>query len=179
MCGLLGIVGNFSNEIEKKILSFQNELSYRGPDETKMIKEINEQNKKIIFIHNRLSILDHKGGSQPMKSDDNSVIVFNGEIYNHNSLRDELKSNGVRFSTFSDTEVILKGYKNYGSKFTKKLNGMWAFVIYDKNNDKIFISRDRFGEKPLFYYFSEDFFVFSSEEWVIKKILSNISSTMS
>ena len=106
MCGLLGIVGKFNNEIEKKILSFQNELSYRGPDDTKVIVESNEQNKKIIFIHNRLSILDHKNGSQPMRSDDNSVIVFNGEIYNHNSLRDELKSNGVRFSTSSDTEVI-------------------------------------------------------------------------
>ena len=82
------------------------------------------------------------------------------EKYNHNSLRDELKSNGVRFSTSSDTEVILKGYQNYGFKITEKLNNMWAFVIYDKNNDKIFISRDRFGEKPLFYYFSEDFFFF-------------------
>ena len=174
MCGLLGIVGKFNNEIEKKILSFQNELSYRGPDETKVINESNEQNKKIIFIHNRLSILDHKNGSQPMRSDDNSVIIFNGEIYNHNSLRDELKSNGVRFSTSSDTEVILKGYQNYGFKITEKLNGMWAFIIYDKNNDKIFVSRDRFGEKPLFYYLSEEFFIFSSEEWVIKKILSNI-----
>lgn len=173
MCGLLGIVGNYSNELERKVLSLKEGLNYRGPDETNLIKLDTKYNKKLIFIHNRLSILDHQTGTQPMKSQNGSMIIFNGEIYNHNFLREELKNININFNSSSDTEVILKGYEIYGNKISSKLNGMWSFAIYDKKKEKIFISRDRLGEKPFFYSFLNECFIFSSEEWILKKILSN------
>ena len=92
------------------------------------------------------------------------VLVFNGEIYNHRDLRRELEAKGHVFQTAgSDTEVIIHGYREWGKEVVHKLNGMWAFVLFDKKNDYLWLSRDRFGKKPLYYALIGDTFVFASE----------------
>jgi asparagine synthase (glutamine-hydrolysing) len=119
-----------------------------------------------VFLgHRRLSIVDIGGGHQPMSTSDGDLtVVFNGEIYNHADLRAELKTHGYIFQTdHSDTEVLLHGYRHWGNSLPKKLNGMWAFALYDRNNGKLFCSRDRFGKKPFFYVLSPKTFVFGSE----------------
>ena len=115
-------------------------------------------------LERRLSIIDLSTGKQPIYNEDGTkVIVFNGEIYNFKGLRDELKSKGHKFKTKSDTEVILHSYEEYGTKCLEKLNGMFAFAIYDINSREMFIARDRAGEKPLYYYRDSERFVFASE----------------
>ena len=170
MCGFLFTI---SNKIinEKKLKQSLELIKYRGPDETNCAFETVKQ-KKIFAGHNRLSIVDLNSGSQPMYvSEKNLLIVFNGEIYNHQDLRKILIQENYKFSSVnSDTEVILNGYKKWGSKITDYLNGMWSFVILDKRNNKIFISRDRFGEKPLFYYFDNFYFSISSELKALKAL---------
>src|SRR6185503_8572195 len=113
----------------------------------------------------RLAIMDLSGGSQPMWTRDGEVgIVFNGEIYNHLELRAELMQRGCEFVTdHSDTEVLLHGYREWGDGFVERLNGMWAFVIYDRERQRLFGSRDRFGKKPLYYFHEGDTFGFASE----------------
>jgi asparagine synthase (glutamine-hydrolysing) len=116
--------------------------------------------------HRRLSVIDlSSAGHQPMCNDDASVwITCNGEIYNYIELRSELDQLGHVFRTKSDIEVLLKAYEVWDIKFTEKLNGMWAFVIYDKRKNLLFGCRDRFGVKPLYYYYSEQFLAFASEQ---------------
>jgi len=117
------------------------------------------------FGHRRLSIIDIQDGKQPMSTtDDNLIIVFNGEIYNHQELRRDLEQKGHKFiSDHSDTEVLLHGYREWGKALPKKLNGMWVFAIYDKEKQILFISRDRFGKKPIFYSIQNNTLAFSSE----------------
>ena len=112
-----------------------------------------------------MSILDIENGKQPMATRDNNyVIIFNGEIYNHKNLRIELKNLGYNFLTkYSDTEVVLLGYRHFGEKILTKLNGMFSFVIYDKVKHCLFIGRDRFGEKPFYYSHTNNCFAFASE----------------
>ena len=152
MCGFLFSISSFQmNEpLLRKSLDL---IKYRGPDDTNFTIE-NHKGKKIFLGHNRLSIVDINKGSQPMFDVDKRYsIIYNGEIYNHNALRDQLINNDFVFkSNNSDTEVILNGYKKWGANVTEHLNGMWSFVIFDKKNSKIFLSRDRFGEKPLFFF---------------------------
>ena len=141
MCGIIGTTQsyNFDN-------SLLNTLSHRGPNDRGYF-----QNNKISLGHTRLSIIDHKGGLQPMQ-DNNAVLTYNGEIYNYKNLKTELIQKGIQFKTNSDTEVILKCYKEYGIvKTLRMLNGMFSFAIYDKTKNSIFIARDRVGIKPLFY----------------------------
>ncbi len=163
MCGFIGIVQN--GIIESEITKALDLINYRGPDkEGKFICELNNK-KKLFFGHKRLEILDIKSGVQPMISQDkNLVILFNGEIYNHKELRDTIKSLGYNFiSSHSDTEVILAGYKIWGTNIVNKLNGMWSFSIFDKIKNILFLSRDRVGEKPLYYSHDSKGFSFSSE----------------
>ncbi len=128
------------------------------------------RNPQLAFGHRRLSILDlSQAGTQPMSSSDGSVwITFNGEIYNYRELRAELSSLGHRFLTETDTEVLIAAYQEWGSECVRRFNGMWAFVICDLKEKKLFISRDRFGVKPLYYFIWKGSIVFCSE---IKQLL--------
>ena len=144
-------------------------LSHRGPD-----AECSFLDKKVSLGHRRLSIIDlSKKGNQPMVYSHKGrkvVIVFNGEIYNFQDIRAELERKGYKFRTNSDTEVILASYLEYGLACVNKFNGMWAFCIYDSKKNILFLSRDRLGKKPLYYYFDGKRFIFSSE---IKGILKH------
>ncbi len=167
MCGIAGIVHfDSSREVDAvRLRSMTQVLSHRGPDgEGFFIKN------NIGLGHRRLSIIDLSTGDQPMFDDDNSlVIVFNGEIYNYLELKLELSKLGHRFITDSDTEVIIKSYKQWGVDCQNKFNGMWAFALWDENKKHLFISRDRIGEKPLYYSSYDNTFLFGSE---IKSILA-------
>jgi asparagine synthase (glutamine-hydrolysing) len=159
MCGIAGFVGNGTIDDLRRMNTAQ---TSRGPDAA---GEYCEENNGVYLGHRRLSIIDLDGGVQPMWSADGKVgIVFNGEIYNHAELREELKSQGAIFITdHSDTEVLLQGYRLWGDDFVSRLNGMWAFVIYDRSNRRLFMSRDRFGKKPFYYVERNGLFAFASE----------------
>jgi asparagine synthase (glutamine-hydrolysing) len=135
-------------------------VAHRGPDGEGTWIEAN-----VFLGHRRLSIIDLGSGAQPMTALDNQLVVtFNGEIYNHAELRADLEKRGHRFKTdHSDTEVLLYGYREWGPDFLQKLNGMWAFALYDRIANEVFVARDRFGKKPLFYYLDDQTFVFASE----------------
>ena len=168
MCGILGI----SNKQEINPKQFNDSLdllNHRGPDHQNTFL----LSPKIILGHVRLSILDLDSRSnQPMIKDD-LIIVFNGEIFNYIEIRNELRSFGYIFKTSSDTEVVINSYKHWGSKCVEKFNGMWAFCILDKVNNMMFLSRDRFGIKPLKYFYSNDQFIFSSESKSILPLIEN------
>lgn len=135
-------------------------IAHRGPDGQ---DHFLSDDAKVGLGHRRLSIIDlTSSGAQPMKRDE-LVISYNGEIYNYIELRDELKSLGYNFQTESDTEVILAAYSEWGQECLKKLNGMWAFIIYDQKKQEVFVCRDRYGIKPLFYYSQNDFLFLVSE----------------
>jgi asparagine synthase (glutamine-hydrolysing) len=159
MCGICG----FAGAGDESILASMNEmLVHRGPDAGGLWHDASES----VYLGNRrLSIIDLKDGDQPMWTSDGTLgIVFNGEIYNHLELREELIRAGHRFLTdHSDTEVLLHGYRQWGFDMPSHLNGMWAFALYDRIKREIFISRDRFGKKPLFYSMQNGTFVFASE----------------
>jgi asparagine synthase (glutamine-hydrolysing) len=159
MCGIAGFIGEGDSSVLHRMIEV---LAHRGPDgEGTWI----DQNSKVMLGHRRLSIVDIASGSQPMTTVDGQLVVtFNGEIYNHSELRAELEAQGHRFKTdHSDTEVLLHGYRQWGTGLLEKLNGMWAFAIYDRARSEVFLSRDRFGKKPLFYYSDNRNFVFASE----------------
>lgn len=163
MCGIAGIV--VKNDKRLKISDLKkmtDAIAHRGPD-SEGLWISDEQN--IGLGHRRLSIIDLSSDSdQPMHSScGNYVIVFNGEIYNYLELKQELISKGEQFSTNSDTEVLLKLYSLEKEKCLSKLDGMWAFAIWDKKEKILFCARDRFGEKPFHYYHNEDTFYFASE----------------
>jgi asparagine synthase (glutamine-hydrolysing) len=142
-------------------------MKHRGPDDDGLFVD---GNVGLGFV--RLSILDlSKDGHQPMVDDD-LVIIFNGEIYNYIEIKQELSSE-FEFKSKTDTEVILKAYRKWGKKCLDKLNGMFAFVIYNKKTKEIFIARDRFGVKPFYYYKDENVFAFCSEIPPILKILKH------
>jgi asparagine synthase (glutamine-hydrolysing) len=161
MCGIIGAYGRKANQItEKQIKLSLKRIKHRGPDSDNYIRK-----KNIILGHTRLSIIDTRAiSNQPMKSnDENLTIVFNGEIYNYLEIKQDLIDRGHKFKTESDTEVILKAYKEYGPECTELFIGMWAFAIYDQKSESLFLSRDRIGEKPLYYNIYDDTIYFSSE----------------
>ena len=159
MCGIAG----FSGFGDRGILGRMTDaIRHRGPDaEGHWVAE----SEGVFLGHRRLSIVDLSGGAQPMWTADGEVgVVFNGEIYNHAELRAELKTRGCQFVTdHSDTEVLLHGYRQWGENFVERLNGMWAFVIYDRARKRLFGSRDRFGKKPFYYFHEGDTFGWASE----------------
>ena len=167
MCGIVGIkYFDNSQKVCKELLKKSTDIIiHRGPDSEGFFIENN-----IGLGHRRLSIIDLKTGIQPMiDSETGNAISFNGEIYNYIEIRNELEKLSYKFETNSDTEVILKAYSQWGIKCLKKFNGMWAFAIWDKKRQRLFISRDRLGIKPLHYYFDDEKVIFSSE---IKSIFS-------
>lgn len=174
MCGINGVIRK--NDLKFKVvnesLKEMNELIiHRGPDDEGYY-HFDENGFSLGMAMRRLSIIDLNSGKQPIYNDDGSiVIVFNGEIYNYKILKINLENEGVVFKTKSDTEVILRLYEAYGIKSFAMLDGMFAFSIYDKNLNKLFIARDFFGEKPLYYFTDNDSFIWGSELKSIVKIL--------
>lgn len=175
MCGILGLValGNPQGAKEK----FSNTLSllaHRGPDFTSFV-----QDKNIFLGHTRLSIIDLDARSnQPMYHQDKYTLVFNGEIYNYKEIRQELQTQGYYFRTQGDAEVLLCAYDFWGEKCVEHFNGMWAFAIYDKLKNILFCSRDRFGEKPFFYFQDKEKFIFASEIKAILPFLENVKANI-
>lgn len=171
MCGIAGVVVGGSNIFDLEQLKhlmehMLSEAAYRGPDASEVFCESQE----IVLGHSRLSIIDlHEDSNQPMRYL-NLVICFNGEIYNYLELKAELMLVGYEFSTESDTEVLLKAYHCWGEGCLQKLNGMFAFAVYDIETGEVFLARDRLGEKPLYYIEQDNNFIFSSE---IKQIFAS------
>lgn len=171
MCGIAGIV-NFKNnfvtytEHNRLIVKEMAEkLTHRGPDASG--EWVGEH---AAFAHARLSVIDPAGGAQPMQricQGHEFVITYNGELYNSKELRDDLKSYGYTFSTTSDTEILLYSYIHYGEKCAERLNGIFAFAVWDTMRQRVFICRDRFGVKPLFYTVTGDTLIFASEHKAI------------
>ncbi len=159
MCGILGCIGNRSLQ-RKHFDSALSTLAHRGPDDQGVCEA-----EGVLLGHRRLSIIDlSRGGHQPMVDPESgAVIVFNGEIYNYLELREQLERYGHIFRTKSDTEVLLRAYLQWGAATLEKLNGMWAFAIWLPNQRKLFIARDRFGVKPLYYTHTKGSFAFASE----------------
>lgn len=157
MCGICGIIRKGDN---KDIIKKMNDrIMHRGPD-----GEGYYIDGDVAFGHRRLSIIDLSTGDQPIYNEDDSVVtVYNGEIYNYLELRGELESLGHEFKTKSDTEVLVHGYEEWHTDLPKHLRGMFAFAIYDKNRNEIFLARDNFGIKPLYYAKMNDSFMFASE----------------
>jgi asparagine synthase (glutamine-hydrolysing) len=157
MCGIFGFIGNLSKEVA---MLCTNSLSHRGPDGMGLWRQ-----NGVTLGHRRLSILDlSDNAKQPMSyANDRYWITYNGEIYNFLELRNELKNKGYMFKSNSDTEVILSGFVEWGVDCLNKFNGMWTFAIWDTHEKTLFLSRDRFGEKPLFYAFLSNGFAFASE----------------
>ncbi|MFH1820682.1 MAG: asparagine synthase (glutamine-hydrolyzing) [Candidatus Nealsonbacteria bacterium] len=163
MCSINGF--NFKDE--QLVRKMVGQTKHRGPDDQGFYVDEN-----VSLGHARLSIIDlSENARQPIWNEDNSLaIVFNGEIYNFKELREELQKRGHKFRSFSDTEVILHLYEEKKEQCLKELNGIFAFAIYDKNKKELFLARDRIGVKPLYYYFDNKKFIFSSE---IKGILTH------
>ena len=162
MCGILGIYYKeqskiFDKNSFSKLLQL---LNHRGPDSSGVY-----QNNNFIFGMKRLSIIDQDNGDQPLSSFYNNdyKIIFNGEIYNYLQLKSELEKENFIFKTKSDTEVVLNLYIKYGESCLNKLNGMFSFAIYKASTGEIFIARDRFGKKPLYFSDNNECFIFSSE----------------
>lgn len=163
MCGFCGFTGELLKK-EEALSSMMNKIVHRGPDSEG--KHIDDD---IAMGFRRLSIIDLGYGSQPMYNEtDDIVITFNGEIYNYQSLREELIENGHVFKNNSDTEVLIHAYEEFGEKMLDRLRGMFAFVIWDSKNKKLFGARDFFGIKPFYYAMVNGNLVFASE---IKSIL--------
>jgi asparagine synthase (glutamine-hydrolysing) len=170
MCGIAGFYqGCFDytkdNLWRNRLVEMKNSITHRGPDDNDIYL-----GKHIGFAHTRLSIIDIKGGHQPMSMTyhgHSATICYNGEIYNHPELKALLISKGMTFVSTSDTEVILAGYLMYGEDFFSSLNGIFAFAIYDETMDKLIIARDHLGVKPLFYQNTASSFVFASEQKAI------------
>jgi asparagine synthase (glutamine-hydrolysing) len=159
MCGICGFAGQGSLDDLQRMTAA---MRHRGPDAGGLW---HDPQAGVYLGHRRLSILDLAGGGQPMWTKDGALgVVFNGEIYNHLELRAELRDAGHHFRTgHADTEVLLHGYRQWGKELPHRLNGMWAFAIYDLDRGEIFLSRDRFGKKPLFYSRQNGVFAFASE----------------
>ncbi|MUK90153.1 asparagine synthase (glutamine-hydrolyzing) [Ornithinibacillus sp. L9] len=170
MCGITGIV-NWRNDVrlERQTLEKMTEtLSLRGPDDTQLwVKQ------HVGFGHKRLSVIDLAGGKQPMSKEVNGktyTIVYNGELYNTDEIRNELRKNGYSFTTTSDTEVLLTAYMEWKESCVDYLNGIYAFGVWDEAAEHLFMSRDRLGVKPLFFLENNGRFMFGSE---LKAILAH------
>src|SRR5947207_7110937 len=164
MCGIAGIAGNVP-DIGDRLHRMSAQLAHRGPDDEDHKIWRAESGSQTGFAHRRLAIIDPTiAGRQPMTSIDGShSIVLNGEIYNYVELREELIQRGFEFTTNTDTEVLLRLYQERGSECLQLLRGMFAFAIRNNQTGQVFIARDRFGIKPLYYYFGNGSFIFSSE----------------
>ena len=158
MCGIAGIVTKRENKKEI-IEAMSKRIEHRGPDGEGYFFD-----GDVALAHRRLSIIDLSTGNQPMFNEDDTVVtVYNGEIYNYVELRDELVKAGHKFKTKSDTEVLIHGFEEWHTDLPKYLRGMFAFAIYDKKSNELFLARDNFGIKPLYYTVMDGTFMFASE----------------
>lgn len=174
MCGFVGklLKDKVSNLDINEVKSMTQVMEHRGPDQTK-----NYSDNNICLGFNRLSIVSLDDGNQPfVYNDGNYVLVFNGEIYNYEKVKEELKEQDIDFETNTEAEVMLAAYIRYGKEFVKKLRGMFAFVIWDKSTTEIICGRDYFGIKPFYYYENSKGFYFASE---MKSIYETIEFNMS
>lgn len=167
MCGFAGYIHNYGTfDKEEVIHKMADRIKHRGPDDAHYYID-----DGIALGFRRLSIIDLEGGRQPILNEDGSlVLLFNGEIYNYQELREELIKAGHVFTTKTDSETILHGYEEYGKKILDRLRGMFAFIIWNKNTKELFGARDIFGIKPFYYYKKGKEFMFGSE---IKSFLSH------
>lgn len=167
MCGFAGYIHNYETfDKEEVIHKMADRIKHRGPDDAHYYID-----DGIALGFRRLSIIDLEGGRQPILNEDGSlVLLFNGEIYNYQELREELIKAGHVFTTKTDSETILHGYEEYGKKILDRLRGMFAFIIWNKNTKELFGARDIFGIKPFYYYKKGKEFMFGSE---IKSFLSH------
>ena len=162
MCGIAGIISNNKNSVSfHTIKTMTDSITHRGPDgDGHWIDE----NNNVVLGHRRLSIIDlSSAGSQPMHYSDRYTITFNGEIYNYLEIKDYLLQKGYKFKSESDTEVLMAFYDLKREKCLDDLDGMFAFAIWDKKEKTLFCARDRFGEKPFYYYKTDESFYFASE----------------
>lgn len=188
MCGIVGVFDQNGINL-RELESMSAEIQHRGPDDegffvlqrngtpnflrgNDTVDELHQmqhvarfqQDNVFGFGHRRLSILDLSvSGHQPMQGENGCVITYNGEVYNYLELREELETEGIKFKTDSDTEVILSAYEVWGRDCVTKFIGMWAFCIYDPKENSVFCSRDRFGIKPFYFYRTDGFLAFASE----------------
>jgi asparagine synthase (glutamine-hydrolysing) len=188
MCGIVGVAAPRAAVSAGDVVRMNDTLRHRGPDDegylavsfdTDSVIELSGRDSQVqlpriesiettpdlVLGHRRLSVVDiSPAGHQPMSSHDGERwIVYNGEIYNHDSLRERLRQCGRSFTSLTDTEVVLAAYEQWGVDCVDHLDGMWAFVIYDHRERKLFGARDRFGVKPLYFAFTDEFFGFASE----------------
>ncbi|MCF6515175.1 asparagine synthase (glutamine-hydrolyzing) [Lactobacillus sp. S2-2] len=158
MCGFVGYI-NQENVSKDTIKDMANRIKHRGPDDDGYF-----QDENVSMGFRRLSFIDLAHGGQPLFGNDKTeALTFNGEIYNYEEIRDELKELGFKFETDVDSEVLIRGYEAWGPGILDKLRGMFSFVIYDKNKKQVFGARDHFGIKPLYYYDDGDAFMWASE----------------
>lgn len=172
MCGIAGFILDQQVLDSSSILrAMAGAIAHRGPDDEGFFETVTQDGSHAVGLaHRRLSIIDLSTGHQPIGNEDGSIqIVFNGEIYNFNELRQALLACGHRFVTASDTETIVHAYEEYGEACVEHFRGMFAFAIWDRNRDRLFLARDRFGKKPLFIYERNGLLLFASE---IKSILT-------
>lgn len=176
MCGIVGIANRKSAPSGNAIVAMADAIKHRGPDgwgyvalDPEISSPVMTQNSpqgsaKVFFGHRRLSIIDVEGTRQPLSNEDGSVwVTFNGEIYNYRELADNLRRKGHTLREKGDTEVLVHLWEEHGRDMVRHLTGMFAFAIYDVKKDVLFIARDRYGEKPLFYWKTNDLLAFSSE----------------
>ena len=166
MCGIAGFLGDFEDGLLERM---NHSLAHRGPDDSGILSR---PEKRLGLTHRRLSIIDlSERGHQPMWDTTGTVvIVFNGEIFNYREWRTTLEAEGVRFQSDSDTEIILNLYLKYGEGVLSRLNGMFAFGLWDTRDDSLLVARDGVGVKPLYFSESDRGFIFSSE---IKALLQS------
>jgi asparagine synthase (glutamine-hydrolysing) len=168
MCGILGVINKKGNELDiNEIVKMRDAMTHRGPDDSGIFLA---NYNTLALAHRRLSIIDlSKSGKQPMISNLENWISYNGEIYNYIELKNKYLKN-AKFNSPSDTEVLLQIIEKYGTSKIKEFNGMWAFIYYDDKSKKLIICRDRFGVKPLYYFENGSIFIIASE---IKSILQS------
>jgi len=159
MCGFIAAIGN---NLGEKVIKSTKRIVHRGPDETNYLFL---ENENIYLGHNRLTIMDLNNGKQPYQSEDaNLILLFNGEIYNQNYFREKLKKLNINLkSKSSDTEVLLKSYEKFGEQVFSEIDGQFAICLINRKKKEIILARDKFGEKPLFYFVSQNEIIISSQ----------------
>jgi asparagine synthase (glutamine-hydrolysing) len=170
MCGIAGYLGTQFID-DATLTSTLNTMKSRGPDASRFVR-FERGNLQAVLLHSRLSIIDlNERSNQPFKIGP-YTLIFNGEIYNYLELKSQLEKGGLSFHTNSDTEVLLQSYIKYGKSCVDRFEGMWAFCIYDETDNTLFLSRDRFAEKPLYYARRPDGFYFASETRTLRELCS-------